>query len=162
VNAQVLIVDDMRLVLEAIREQGVRVDPLFPAECRQLFSNVGTRLRYCRKAGRTIDEVGELLWDRGFTSRRVSTVECLDLLETLFTPSIVHGRAQPSNSAIERAAVKASKTRLLKFQCPDCQQIARGTRASLLICGLCFEMKSEITHMVRVDALPEEILERAK
>lgn len=152
----------MRPVLAAIRERGVRVDPLFAGECRQLFGNVGVRLRYCRKAGRTIDEVGELLWDRGFTTRRVSTVECLDLLETLFTPGAALTRvAQPSNRAIEKAAAKARSTRLRKFECPDCHQIARGTRNSVLICGLCFQLQNEITHMVRVDPLPEEILERA-
>lgn len=134
--ADVFRVDDMR-------EQGVRVDPLFAGECRRLFGNVGTRLRYCRKAGRTIDEIGELLWDRGFTTRRVSTVECLDLLETLFTPGVSTLVAQPSNRAIERAAAKARSTRLRKFECPDCHQIARGTRGSILICGLCFEMNNE-------------------
>jgi hypothetical protein len=145
--AEVLRVDDMRPVLEAIRERGVRVDPLFAGECRHLFRNVGTRLRYCRKAGRTIDEVGELLWDRGFTIRRVSTVECLDLLETLFTPGVSTRVAQPSNRAIEKAAAN--------------HQIARGTRNSILLCGICWETNNEITHMVRVDPLPEEILERA-
>lgn len=153
-------VDDMRPVLAAIRERGIQVDPMFPGECRQLFGNVGVRLRYCRKAGLNIDAVAELLYDRGYTARRISTVECIDVLDRLLTGAPAKVQSTPSSRQLEIEASRARANRMRKFVC-DCGQIARGTRNSSLICGVCFEMTGEIHVMRRVDPLPEEILARA-
>ena len=51
---------------------------------------------------------------------------------------------------------KAQKNRLRKYVC-DCGQIIRGTRNTLVLCGLCHEMTGQLVMMRRADPLPEEI-----
>lgn len=57
----------------------------------------------------------------------------------------------------EKAFDKARKNRQRKYQCPRCEQIARGTRSTLLLCGVCYEMDEVIVRLTRIDPLPEEI-----
>jgi hypothetical protein len=124
----ILKVDDVRPVLAAIRERGVRIDPMFAGECRQLFGNPGTRMQYSRRDGLRIDDVAELLYDRDFTTRRITTVECIDLLEQLFTPSLGTGtsvsredkRELEDAKACARAIEVRRKTRLRLYECEAC------------------------------------------
>jgi hypothetical protein len=158
-------VDDVRLVIAAIRERGIRPDdPGFRGELRRLFENPGVRVRYCRRSGLSVDALAEMLWDRGFTTRRLLTIEVIDILEQLLAPAVMAARRRRSAgalTAIERDAQRAAKNRERKFQCPECHQIGRGSRASSFLCGVCYEMHQRIVAMLRVDPLPEEILQQA-
>lgn len=82
-----------------------------------------------------------------------------ELLSATFDPCATPApkRREPSAKAVSRAVEKAKSNRQRKYECPECNQIARGTRHTLLICGLCHEMTGTIVRMVRVDPLPEEI-----
>ena len=69
-------------------------------------------------------------------------------------------RIRPTAKAVSAAEKRARSMRNRKFTCsdPECGQIARGTRGSSLICGICFSLYERIVFMVRVDPLPEEIV----
>jgi hypothetical protein len=139
---------------------GIQIDPQYRAECARLADNKGTRLRYFRRSGLTIDGIGESLWEAGFTLARPTANEVLDLLETVLRPNAQRskGRSVKTADAAMVAEDRARSTRNRKFECPRCHQIARGTRSSDLLCGRCYATDGDIVQLVRVDPLPEEIL----
>lgn len=165
-------VDDSRPILRLLHERRVQIDPQFSGECRRLFDNAGVRINYFSKSGMTIDETSEALWDAGLTPRRLDCRETLDLLDMVFTPKKRERRPRVSRrKVLDESVRKARDMRARKYLC-ECGQIARGTRNSSLVCGLCFELwanglPAEIRSYVlenarwmqRVDPTPEEVLE---
>lgn len=156
-----LITDDIRSVLAAVRKRGgICIDPRFAGELRSIFENRGLRLTYQRRGGMTVDELAEFLWDHRFTARRLDEVETLDLLDHILRPQPkpFRRRRPRSAAAISADVAKARAKRLRKFVCERCGMIARASKNAILVCGLCLEMNGEINRLVRVDPLPEEIM----
>lgn len=149
-------------VLAALRERGIRIDPLYAGECRQLFGNAGVRANYCRRGGLSVDDVSELLLDRGFVQARLDGRETLDMLEQLLQPAPRRRRRRRTTvRTVDHAVTKATKMRMRKFQCPRCSQIARATTNAALLCGVCHEMHGELIPLSRIDPTPIELLESA-
>lgn len=66
-----------------------------------------------------------------------------------------HRKAHPVSTAPTAAEIRAARearNRLKKFVCPNCGQIARGSRGSQLICGRCYLTDHAIHIMRRVSA----------
>jgi hypothetical protein len=137
-------------------------DPHHRGELQQVFDGRGRSLRYLRPRGVTLDTFGEILLDRGVTYRRLVPDEVHRLLVMSFDATVrAVQRKEPTAKQITRAEQKARRNRNRLYQCPesDCQQRARGTRHTSLICGLCYEMKAgKVVYLVRIDPLPEEIV----
>jgi hypothetical protein len=143
-------------------QHGICRDAAFAGEIDRLMDRRGIRLRYLRPAGLTVDAIGELLVDRRITDSRPTCREVLDMLELALTPAPIRPvRVKASLRAVDAAEGKARTNRLRKFACPSCSQIARGTRCSVLACGLCYEMRGEVIMLRRVDPLPEEVIAMA-
>lgn len=128
-------------------------------ELAQVFDGPGRRIRFLRRNGVSLDKFGEILVDQRVTSRRLTPAEVADLLSATFDshPHAKTAKSQPSMKTLSRAEAKARKMRSRKFACPECGQIVRGTRGTIVDCGLCREMYGRTVTMVRVDPLPEEI-----
>jgi hypothetical protein len=155
--------DSIRALL---RENPLMIDPSYRAECARLADNAGIRMRYFRADGVGIETFAEILYDRGITAEHLDCVATLELLEGVMVTSLARdkrprGRKRTSKRETATAETKARKNRLRKFECPACHQIARGTRATDLICGRCYACDGELIALVRIDLLPEEILAAA-
>jgi len=161
-NENVLAVDSIAPALAVLKKRRLCIDPMYAGECKRLFENAGVKINYFRRDGLTIDEAGEVLVDAGITVRRLDCREVLDLLDMLFAPRprVKRGRAH-GRKVVDEAERKARTMRNRKYECPSCKQKARGTRSSSLVCGVCYEMDGEIIFLLRVDALPEEVLPQA-
>lgn len=155
--------DPAPAVLDALADHPLRIDPGYVGELKRLFSNRGYRRMYCRRGGATLDDLGEILVDRGIVTERPTPDDVLCYLDDLFRaqPKRRRGR-QPAARTVEAAERKARSMRLRLFECDACRQKARGTRSSSLICGVCYEMDGEVRPMRRVDPLPEEILGQSR
>jgi hypothetical protein len=154
----VLIHPDPHRTIRSLAAQHGFHDPEHRGELAQIFDGRGRALRFLRSAGVSLDRFGEILADRGVTSRRLSPAEVADLLSATFDSRPQAKVAKPPTaSALLRAEEKARTMRNRKFCCPECGQIARGTRNSVLICGVTYEMTGRVVTMLRVDPLPEEI-----
>jgi len=174
-----------RMIRAVLAEVGLHGTD-YRAEVARLFDSAGLRMRYVRKSGVSIDAFAELIWSRGITLRRLDCTETLDLLEMVFSPAPKPSkRVKATSKGIDTAETRARKMRLRKLVCDGCGQIARGTRKSELICGVCHAavihdvarflgslgdnptaailagLLSGVSGMRRVDPLPEEILEQA-
>lgn len=144
--------------LRILAQSHLGPDPAFRGEIARLFDNPGYKRLYFRRNGLTVDSFGELLWDRGIVGERPNPREVLDYLDELLRRAPrVRGRKRASVTAIDSAETRARKNRLRLFQC-SCGQKIRGTRATLVLCGLCYEMRGEIVPFTRIDPLPEEVL----
>jgi predicted RNA-binding Zn-ribbon protein involved in translation (DUF1610 family) len=146
----------------AVRSLAAKVgfcDPEHRGELATVFDGRGRQIRYLRPNGVSLDAFGEILLDHGVTSLRLTPNEVLQLLGATFDSKgrSVPARKEPSARAIMKAVAKAQRNRQMKFVCPECGQIARGSRNVLLDCGLCWDMRSVTVRMVRADPLPGEI-----
>ena len=132
-------------------------DAHYAGELATLFDGPGRRLRFLRPKGVSLDAFGEILLDERVTTYRLAPDEIVQLLAATFDsrPSEPK-RKEPSARAIRKAVAKAQRNRQMKFLC-QCGQIARASKNTLLVCGLCLDMSGAIVRMVRVDALPEEL-----
>ena len=161
-----LLPDDAPRQVRAVAAQTGLNDPHYRGELATIFDGRGRSLRYLRPRGVSLDQFGELLADRGITGRRLNPVELCDLLTLAFdtTNPPAKERKAPSARQVSDAEKRARSMRNRKFVCsdPECGQIARGTRGSSLICGICFSLYGRIVFMVRVDPLPEEIIETGR
>lgn len=137
-----LVHDDPRDVLRAIREAGgIRIDPRLAGECKWFFSNPGLRRHYQRADGLTIDEVGELLLDRGFVSESPTEREVIDILTDLFSHHLARSRrrSERQENAAEISAAEAAdhaievrrKTRMRLYVCSGCGQKLRAATDDL-------------------------------
>jgi hypothetical protein len=157
-----LTIDDLKPVRQLLQHKRICIDPQYRGETARLAENRGVRMRYFAKQGLTIDELGEALWDAGFVAGdRPTCNDVLDFLEEFFAPTAPRTEAVISKMALDVAEGNARKRRWRLFDCPKCGQIARGSRATLIDCGLCREMTGETVPMIRRDPLPEEVLESA-
>ncbi len=131
-------------------------------ELATVFDGVGRRIRYLRPNGVSLDAFGEILYDARVTNRRLAPDEVWTLLRDTFDsrPSAPPAPRRASARAQRSAIAKAQRSRSRKFSCGTCGQIARGTRNTLLLCGVCFEMSGAVVRMVRTDPLPEELMEQ--
>ena len=120
-------------------------------------------MNYYRPDGLTISELEESAWDAGLFNQRPNTPEFIDILDSQFTGFAYQEKHSPkkrvTRKAVDSAERKARAMRLRKFQCPECQQIARGTRLTELVCGICYAIGHSIVRLIRVDPLPEEVLQ---
>lgn len=132
-------------------------DAHYSGELRQLFDGRGRSLRFLRPKGVSLDRFGEILADAQVTTYRLAPDEIVQLLAATFDsrPSEPK-RKEPSARAVRKAVAKASRNRQRKFLC-ECGQIARASKNTLLVCGLCHELTGSIVRMVRVDATAEEL-----
>ena len=152
------------VVTEILKEYGLQKDPQYHGEMVRFFDRPDVKHRYYRRAGLTVDALGELIWDHGVTRERPTCNDVLELLEILFVnPAAVkqarrrRANTKTAETAIDREVRKAKGTRLRKYQC-DCGQIIQGTRKTDVICGPCFRINGITESMPRVTKLPEEIL----
>lgn len=75
-------------VLKLLHRRRVRIDPAFRVECHQLFADPRIRMAYYSSKGLLVDDLGEALWDAGFTGpERPSCVEVIDLLAEVLAPA---------------------------------------------------------------------------
>lgn len=163
-SARVLSDSFARELRAILGTHGICRDAAYAGEIDRLMDRPGIRRRYQRRAGLTVDAIGELVWDRQLTDVRPTCREVLDMLESALTPAAGgHPRGRkPSKRTVNDAERKARAMRLRKFVCESCNQLARGTRHSALICGLCYEMTGDVVKMRRVDPTPEEVLAMAQ
>lgn len=126
-----LIHDNAREVLRAIRESGgLRADGRLRAEMKWFFENAGLRARYCRRNGMTVDELGEMLVDRGYVLEIASEREVLDILADLFAAggrrATSATREQNDHECEEQhKADVRRKTRLRLYECAECSKKLR-------------------------------------
>ena len=76
-----LIIDSYEPVRRLLLRRGIAIDPMYRGEIRRLAENPGIRMRYMRSGGMLLDDIGEALWDAGFTYRRVDCNEALEIVE---------------------------------------------------------------------------------
>lgn len=163
-GSTILLREDSHRIIRSLAAQHGFHDAEHRGELAQLFDGAGRRIRYLRPSGVSLDRFGELLVDRGVTSTRLGPAEVADLLAATFDSRPVGKAAKvPSAKAISVAERKARNMRSRKYVCPasGCGQIIRGTRNTVVDCGLCRELYGITVALVRVDPLPEEIAERA-
>jgi hypothetical protein len=116
--------DSARAIRTLLSEFGLQIDPQYAGEVRRLFDNPGYRMRYQRASGLTVDRLGEMLWSRGITPRRLDCREVLDLLDTVLRPGTKRDSdsSRAAMTAEEHAIEVRRKTRLRLYTCanPDC------------------------------------------
>lgn len=76
------LVDDFSGVRSLMRRNKIAIDPMYAGECRRLAGDTRILKQYfSNRRGLSIDGIGELLWDQGYTYERPTCNEVLDLLE---------------------------------------------------------------------------------
>lgn len=109
-------------ILAELRKMKLCMDPMYRGELARLFESAGIRRWYYSASGLNVDAAAEMLWDRGFTSRRLDCTETLDLLEQVFTPGPKPAkRARKSEISAMEAKLKNYRNR--PYDCPDCGKI---------------------------------------
>lgn len=148
---------------------------MFRGELARFADSPGIRLRYFRPSGLDVDPIGESLQDAGLSTERPTCLEVLELLELVLVDGLGTKRRKVqrvSRLTMEQAVTKARKMRDRKYLCDTCGQIIRGTRATLVPCGRCFntfvasipeesirQYLTDNVHMMRrTDPTPEEVL----
>lgn len=153
--------DNVAQVTAVIRRLRLRPnDTGYAGELRKFYDNPGLRACYFRRDGLTVDDMCEAIWSDGLT---VDRPRCDDFLAWFETVCTQHLTAQSDGlshradyDATEKALVKARKNRSRLFQCPECGQKVRGTRATSVLCGECRDSNGPIA-MRRIDLVPEEV-----
>jgi hypothetical protein len=157
--------DPARDTVKLLSEVGLCHDPAYAGEIARLLELPGYRRRFSRRSGVTVDRLGELFYDRGLTLSRPTPDEVLCWLDEVLRPAATtktrKGRRQASRSTINDAERHARVTRLRKFLCDACGQIARASTNTVLLCGLCHEMHGAVVPMRRVDPTVAEVLAQA-
>lgn len=134
-------------------------DPEYRGELAILFDGAGRKRRYLRKSGISLEEFGEILFDRGLTRERPTPDEVYHLLDRAFTPVAKRRKRRTSKrtvlSQIDRKAQRAKRNRMRKHVCDACGMIAYGSTVVLLDCGRCH------VAMRRVDPTFSEVMQQA-
>jgi hypothetical protein len=133
-------------------------DPEHKGELARLFDGAGRKRRFLRRSGVTLDEFGELLWDRGILPERPTVVDVENLLATVFDGTAAARKAgkrprkAETAAAIDTAAARAKRNRLRRAICENCGAI--GYSSALVILEHCGRP------MLRTDPTFSEVMQQ--
>ena len=140
-------VDNLQPIAATLREIKLTIDPRFRGELEPHYQRPGIRRHYFdAKRGATIDEMGEILWSRGYLTDRPSERDLLDLLDNYFhhvadsreSSRTVASEENAYGRAMEQELQRARKNRYRAWTCSCGETLIRSGRLNLrLTCGYC-------------------------